>query len=319
MNVVPEWLTGVLFGGLGGLAGQVATNPIDIVKIKLQLHKGEVFAGGLSRSRGWEVLCEHVKTQGFRGLFRGLPVAASHQFVYSGARLQTYEALKEMLSDDSTDAAEAGFSRRIVLASVSGVVATVLSNPLERCKVVIQAVPKEKCPSFPTLVKAFGRYSVDNTVSALKGEQRSRPQGLMGGVGASVQRSAIVHAVQLSVYDSLKDGADNILGVSQLASLVLASIFSGFASAGVGAPLDVVKTRLMAQQGREYSGVVDCVLRTVKEEGVSALFKGYLATWLKIGPFTVAQFWVWETLRRYSDDEDYIEGDDAGPAGETAA
>ena len=43
----------------------------------------------------------------------------------------------------------------------------------------------------------------------------------------------------------------------------------GLVSAGVGAPFDVVKTRLMAQQGRsEYSGIVDCAVRTVKDEGV---------------------------------------------------
>ena len=35
----------------------------------------------------------------------------------------------------------------------------------------------------------------------------------------------------------------------------------------------------------------------------SALFKGYLATWLKIGPFTIAQFWVWDTLRGWNNDE----------------
>ena len=34
----------------------------------------------------------------------------------------------------------------------------------------------------------------------------------------------------------------------------------------------------------------------------SALFKGYLATWLKIGPFTVAQFWIWEQSMRYVSD-----------------
>ena len=44
-------------------------------------------------------------------------------------------------------------------------------------------------------------------------------------------------------------------------------------------PLDVVKTRLMTQGGmkgktRYYKGVMDCVTRTVAEEGWIALLKG---------------------------------------------
>ena len=88
---VSEWVAGFVFGGLGGFAGQVLTNPIDIVKIKLQLHKGAIFTEEQSRPRGWGVLREHVRSNGATGLFRGLPVAAAHQFVYSGARLQAYE------------------------------------------------------------------------------------------------------------------------------------------------------------------------------------------------------------------------------------
>ena len=101
-----------------------------------------------------------------------------------------------------------------------------LSNPLERCKVVIQALPRDRCPSLPVLVRTFGKYSMGNAVSAVKREKRANPQGLMGGVGASVQRSAIVHAVQLSVYDSLRGFTDGLIS-SPLVSLVVASIFSG--------------------------------------------------------------------------------------------
>ena len=47
----------------------------------------------------------------------------------------------------------------------------------------------------------------------------------------------------------------------------------------VTTPLDVVKTRLMTQGGmkgetRYYKGVMDCVTRTVAEEGWIALLKG---------------------------------------------
>ena len=90
-----EWLFGFVCGGLGGAAGQIVTNPIDIVKIKLQLQKGSrgsgLRQGGGSVVGGWRMLTDHVKATGAKGLFRGVSVAAGHQFVYSGVRLQAYE------------------------------------------------------------------------------------------------------------------------------------------------------------------------------------------------------------------------------------
>ncbi|KAJ9467118.1 Mitochondrial substrate carrier family protein ucpB [Diplonema papillatum] len=301
-----DFYYGALCGGLGGVAGQVLTNPVDIVKIRLQLDRS--VGGRLNKKTGWHVFREEIRTNGSKGLCRGLTVAASHQFVYSSVRLQTYEVIKERLGDDPS------FYSRMLLAALCGVLATVASNPLERCKVVIQALPKERCPSFPSLLRVFSGNSAENLVASIKGQPRTRPQGLMGGIGASAQRSAIVHAVQLSVYDSLRDVSDTLLKLHPTASLVLASILSGFISAAVGAPLDVVKTRLMAGQGGDlaFKGIADCVVRTVREEGVTALFKGYLATWLKIGPFTLAQFLVWDYMRslRYSDDDAVIANSD---------
>eukprot|EP01064_Diplonema_japonicum_P009386 TRINITY_DN16885_c0_g1_i1.p1 TRINITY_DN16885_c0_g1~~TRINITY_DN16885_c0_g1_i1.p1 ORF type:complete len:308 (+),score=27.92 TRINITY_DN16885_c0_g1_i1:72-995(+) len=293
--MVSEWIFGALYGGLGGVAGQLLTNPVDVVKIRLQLHKGGFFVDMRTRPRGWMVVRDVIGASGWSGLWRGSMVAAGHQFVYSSVRLQAYEMLKGFSAADPT---EVSFTQRTVIASASGVVATVLSNPLERCKVVIQALPRERCPTFPQLLKGFSNHSYENLKSTWRREQRQRPEGLMGGLGASVQRSAIVHATQLSVYDVLREWGEMHLGCSPLVSLLFASVSSGFISAGVGAPLDVIKTRLMAQQGNEYTGFMDCLVKTVKHEGPLALFKGYLATWLKVGPFTVAQFYVWNTLVR---------------------
>ncbi|CAM0904429.1 unnamed protein product [Alopecurus aequalis] len=66
---------------------------------------------------------------------------------------------------------------------------------------------------------------------------------------------------------------------------------------------DVIKTRMM-NQGQEakalYRNSYDCLVKTVKYEGATALWKGFLPTWARLGPWQFV-FWVsYEKLRQAS-------------------
>jgi len=66
---------------------------------------------------------------------------------------------------------------------------------------------------------------------------------------------------------------------------------------------DVIKTRMM-NQGKEgkamYRSSYDCLVKTVRHEGVTALWKGFLPTWARLGPWQFV-FWVsYEKLRQAS-------------------
>ena len=56
---------------------------------------------------------------------------------------------------------------------------------------------------------------------------------------------------------------------------------------------DVVKSRIMASGGAAnahaviYSGTLDCLVKTVRTEGVLALWKGFLPCWGRLGPWQV--------------------------------
>jgi solute carrier family 25 (mitochondrial phosphate transporter), member 23/24/25/41 len=54
--------------------------------------------------------------------------------------------------------------------------------------------------------------------------------------------------------------------------------------------------RLHADHGHaiRYSGMVDCFVRTVKEEGVGALFKGIVPNYVKVIPSIAIAFVVYE-------------------------
>ena len=46
-----------------------------------------------------------------------------------------------------------------------------------------------------------------------------------------------------------------------------------------------------------YTGLVDCAVKTWRKEGIIGLYKGFGAQWLRMGPHTMLQLCIWETLR----------------------
>ncbi|KAF2757614.1 mitochondrial carrier [Pseudovirgaria hyperparasitica] len=54
----------------------------------------------------------------------------------------------------------------------------------------------------------------------------------------------------------------------------VAGVFSGIAKLSVGHPFDTVKVRLQTTGKSQFQGPLDCVLQTVRNEGVRGLYKG---------------------------------------------
>lgn len=68
-------------------------------------------------------------------------------------------------------------------------------------------------------------------------------------------------------------------------------------------PIDLIKSRYMNQQfvdgkGVLYRSTLDCLLKTVRSEGVTAIYKGFMMNWLRIGPHTITTFLIFERLRK---------------------
>ncbi|KAF2231731.1 mitochondrial carrier [Viridothelium virens] len=54
----------------------------------------------------------------------------------------------------------------------------------------------------------------------------------------------------------------------------VAGVFSGTAKLAVGHPFDTIKVRLQTSATSQFRGPLDCLLQTVRQEGVRALYKG---------------------------------------------
>lgn len=54
----------------------------------------------------------------------------------------------------------------------------------------------------------------------------------------------------------------------------VAGIFSGIAKLSVGHPFDTIKVRLQTSERTQFRGPVDCVMQTLRKEGLKGLYKG---------------------------------------------
>lgn len=132
--------------------------------------------------------------------------------------------------------------------------------------------------------------------------------GLWTGVFPNIQRAFLVNMGELACYDHAKHFViQNQIADDNIYAHTLASIMSGLAATTLSCPADVVKTRMMNQawSSKEnkvrYSSSYDCVVKTVRNEGLKALWKGFFPTWARLGPWQFA-FWVsYEKFRQIAD------------------
>ncbi|KAG8438067.1 hypothetical protein GDO86_008669 [Hymenochirus boettgeri] len=65
-------------------------------------------------------------------------------------------------------------------------------------------------------------------------------------------------------------------------------------------PMDVIKARLQmdGMQGARYQGIADCVIKSIREEGLKVLLKGLTANSLRAFPVNAVTFLCYEMLLR---------------------
>lgn len=78
---------------------------------------------------------------------------------------------------------------------------------------------------------------------------------------------------------------------------ILCGFMAGFTATCFGSPFDVVKTRMMSKTV-PYTGVVDCVTKTLKNEGPLAFYNGFTANFMRIGTWNIVMFVTLEQIKK---------------------
>lgn len=112
----------------------------------------------------------------------------------------------------------------------------------------------------------------------------------------------VVNMAQLSVYAQAKAQLISSAGMKE-GSLMhfCASMISGFVTTVVSMPVDIAKTRIQnmkpdASGNVPYKGSIDVLVKVAQQEGVLALWKGFLPYFFRLGPHTVITFMLLEKM-----------------------
>mmetsp|Transcript_110808 Transcript_110808/g.220395 ORF Transcript_110808/g.220395 Transcript_110808/m.220395 type:complete len:306 (+) Transcript_110808:33-950(+) len=285
----------LLLAGTGNGVAGVVTNPIDVVKVRMQMIGEGVASADASKRPGFVHLGRSlVKNEGLAALSAGVSASVCREMSYSGIRMGLYEPTKNMLSGSNTQSASLGL--KVLSGAITGATGAVIANPFDLVKVRMQSSPG-----------SGGRGTYSSVIAALKAiaNEGGGIRGLWRGTGPTVQRATLLTASQVPCYDHFKHSMlDRGYMREGYICHFTCSMVAGFVAAVVTSPADLIKSRIMIQpvdptgRGTLYNGVVDCCIQVVRAEGPLALYKGFNGQWLRIGPHTTVSLVVFEQLRR---------------------
>jgi len=132
----------------------------------------------------------------------------------------------------------------------------------------------------------------------------SGPKGFFAGWSALALRDLPFDIIEFPLYEALKArwAAKKGRALETWEASVCGSLAGGLA-AGLTTPLDVVKTRLMTQRSGQhaYTGLLDCLYRVAKEEGVGALYRGLVPRVVNIALGGAIFFGAYEAFKQVAD------------------
>ncbi|KAF9966890.1 hypothetical protein BGZ70_000865 [Mortierella alpina] len=162
-NVSEEKLAiqyGMLSGATAGLCQVIATNPMEIVKIQMQVAGGQKLAPGEQRPTAMGI----VRSLGLRGLYRGTPATLLRDVPFSIMFFPLNSFLKLQGADKD---GKTSFSVILGAGLVAGVIAASAVTPADVIKTRLQVASKPGEPVYKGIVDCFQHIVKSEGVPAL--------------------------------------------------------------------------------------------------------------------------------------------------------
>ncbi|EME89367.1 uncharacterized protein MYCFIDRAFT_210069 [Pseudocercospora fijiensis CIRAD86] len=266
----------------GGAAGMVATSviqPIDMIKVRLQLAGEGVKTG--PKPTPMSVTRELVAAGKVMDLYTGLSAGLLRQAVYTTARLGFFDTFMKALSARAEEqGTKIGFKERAAAGLSAGGLAAFVGNPADLALIRMQSdglKPKADRANYKGVGDALMRISKNEGVARL-----------WAGASPTVVRAMALNFGQLAFFSEAKSQLkDSSMGPR--AQTLTASAIAGFFASFFSLPFDFVKTRLQKQsRGPDgklpYNGFLDCFQKVIREEGPLRFYRGFSTYYVRIAP-----------------------------------
>lgn len=330
MGEIRDWRPFV-YGGVASITAEFGTFPIDTTKTRLQIQGQKIDQSFAElRYRGMtDAFIKISKQEGINALYSGIWPAVLRQATYGTIKFGTYYTLKKVATERGWLLDKAGNENlwcNAGCATVAGAVSSAIANPTDVLKVRMQV--HGKGTNNAGLVRCFKEIYVHEGVRGLW--RGVGPTAQRAAVIAAVELP-VYDFCKLHLMETFGDQVANHFISSFIASLGSAIASTpidvirtrlmnqrrvhqlqlhnpGGGGGGGGGTTAVVpppssnrsSTTVVGNTNSHkiYTGSLDCAIQTVRNEGFRALYKGFVPTWVRMGPWNIIFFITYEQLKQ---------------------
>jgi len=289
----------------GGAAGMIATSviqPVDMVKVRLQL-AGEGVSSKAARPSALSVTRNIVQQGRFLDLYAGLSAGLLRQAVYTTARMGFFGTfMNQFTARAKSENRTVTFGERAIASLSAGGLGAVLGNPADLALIRMQS---------DGLRSLAERKNYSSVISALT--RISKEEGVLAlwkGCLPTVARAMALNFGQLAFYSETKarlktygflDGYKGAEVGRNLGASAVAGFFASFFSL----PFDFVKTRLQKQtpgpDGKlPYRSALHCASKVFREEGPLRFYRGFTTYYVRIAPHAMLTVLIADWFMKFS-------------------
>lgn len=262
-------------GGLSGMGATCIIQPIDMVKVRIQLG---ATGGPLAVAK------QIAAKDGVGALYKGLSAGLLRQATYTTARMGLFNNFSAFLKDYNKGQPIPLYQKALAGLAAGGMGAFV-GTPADLTLIRMQAdntLPVEQRRNYKGVGDAFVRIVREDGIS-----------GLFRGATPTIYRAMALNMGMLASNDQAKEMIEGMGFERGSAAPVIGGAFiAGFFASACSLPFDYVKTQMQKMKPNPdgtmpFSSSADCALKTLKEGGPLKFYSGFSTYIIRIAPHVV--------------------------------
>ncbi|KAE9408728.1 mitochondrial carrier [Gymnopus androsaceus JB14] len=287
--------THVTAGGIAGACEALTCQPLDTIKVRMQLSRSGMAPG--TKPRGFFATGAYiVRRETPLALYKGLGAVLSGIVPKMSIRFASFEAYKSALADKQTGKTT---TMNVFIAGLGAgtTEAVAVVTPMEVVKIRLQAQQH----SLADPLEAPKYRNAGHAVYTIVREEGFAT--LYRGVSLTALRQATNQGANFTVYQECKKLAQQMQdGMEELPSYqtMIIGLLSGAAGPLSNAPIDTIKTRLQKATATPGVSALSRIMIITKDmwrqEGFRSFYKGLTPRILRVAPGQSVVFAVYERV-----------------------
>ncbi|OAY27369.1 adenine nucleotide transporter BT1, chloroplastic/mitochondrial [Manihot esculenta] len=278
----------LISGGIAGAVSRTAVAPLETIRTHLMV--------GSSGHTTTEVFHNIMKTDGWKGLFRGNLVNVIRVAPSKAIELFAYDTVNKNLSPKPGEQPKLPIPASLIAGACAGVSSTLVTYPLELVKTRL------------TIQRGVYNGILDAFLKILHEEG---PAELYRGLAPSLIGVIPYAAANYFAYDTLRKAYRKVFKQEKIGNIetLLIGSAAGAISSSATFPLEVARKHMQvgALSGRKvYKNVLHALASILEQEGIQGLYKGLGPSCMKLVPAAGIAFMCYEASKRIlvEDDEE---------------